>query len=145
MSAISLGLIRTPEPARPPRTATAHIRREIIEGLLLVRHHPILVPLTLRSVIAHVAGSFYGVLYTIFLIDELHLDPFVLGVVTSAGGVGSLIGSYFAQRTIGRYGLGPALIRAATGASIVGILTPLAGGPALLADCRRSRASPNCR
>jgi len=133
VSAVSLGLIRTPEPARPPRSTTTHIRREIIEGLLLVRHHPILVPLTLRSVIAHVAGSFYGVLYTIFLIDELHLDPFVLGVVISAGGVGSLIGSYFAQRTIGRYGLGPALIRAATGASIVGILTPLAGGPALLA------------
>jgi MFS family permease len=133
VSAVSLGLIRTREPARPPRTTTTHIRREIIEGLLLVRHHPILVPLALRSVIAHVAGSFYGVLYTIFLIDELHLDPFVLGVVISAGGVGSLIGSYFAQRTIGRYGLGPALIRAATGASIVGILTPLAGGPALLA------------
>jgi MFS family permease len=133
VSAVSLGLIRTREPARPPRTTTTHIRREIIEGLLLVRHHPILVPLAVRSVIAHVAGSFYGVLYTIFLIDELHLDPFVLGVVISAGGVGSLIGSYFAQRTIGRYGLGPALIRAATGASIVGILTPLAGGPALLA------------
>jgi len=133
VSAVALGLIRTPEPARPPRAVKTHIRREIIEGLLLVRHHPILVPLTLRSVIAHMAGSFYGVLYTIFLIDELHLDPFVLGVVISAGGVGSLIGSYFAQRTIGRYGLGPALIQAATGASIVGILTPLAGGPALLA------------
>jgi len=84
VSAVSLGLIRTPEPARPPRIAKTHIRREIIEGLLLVRHHPILVPLTLRSVIAHVAGSFYGVLYTIFLIDELHLDPFVLGKVESA-------------------------------------------------------------
>jgi Major Facilitator Superfamily len=93
VSAVSLGLIRTREPARPPRTTTTHIRREIIEGLLLVRHHPILVPLALRSVIAHVAGSFYGVLYTIFLIDELHLDPFVLGVVISAGGVGSLIGA----------------------------------------------------
>lgn len=133
VSAVSLGLIRTPEPARPTRTTGTHIRREIVEGLLLVRRHPILVPLTLRSVFAHVAGSFYGVLYTIFLIDELHLDPLVLGVVISAGGVGSLVGSYFAQRTIGRYGLGPALIRAATGASIVGVLTPLAGGPALLA------------
>jgi predicted MFS family arabinose efflux permease len=119
VSAVSLGLIRTPEPARPTRTTGTHIRREIVEGLLLVRRHPILVPLTLRSVFAHVAGSFYGVLYTIFLIDELHLDPLVLGVVISAGGVGSLVGSYFAQRTIGRYGLGPALIRAATGASIV--------------------------
>ena len=90
-------------------------------------------PLTLRSVIAHVAGSFYGVLYTIYLIDDLHLDPFLLGVVISAGGVGSLIGSFFAQSSIRRLGLGPAMIRAAIGASIVGILTPLAGGPVALA------------
>ena len=103
-------LIRTPEPARPPRTASTPIRHEIVEGLRLVRQHPILLPLTLRSVIAHVAGSFYGVLYTIFLIEELHLDPFLLGVVISAGGVGSLVGSFFAQRAIRRLGLGPALI-----------------------------------
>jgi MFS family permease len=91
------------------------------------------VPLTLRSVIAHVAGSFYGVLYTIYLIQDLHLSPFLLGVVVSAGGVGSLVGSVLASRVIGRLGFGPALIWAAIGAAIVGVLTPLAGGPLPLA------------
>ncbi len=133
VSAISLVLIRSPEPPRPPRTEAADIRREILEGLELIRRHQVLVPLTLRSVIAHVAGSFYGVLYTIYLIDELHLSPFLLGVVVSAGGVGSLIGSFFASRVIARFGFGPALIWTATGASIVGVLTPLAGGPLVLA------------
>ncbi len=90
-------------------------------------------PLTLRSVIAHVAGSFYGVLYTIYLIQDLHLSPFLLGVVVSAGGVGSLVGSVLASRVIGRLGFGPALIWAAIGAAIVGVLTPLAGGPLPLA------------
>ena len=132
-SAISLVLIRSPEPARPIRTSSTPIRHEILEGLSLVRRHPVLVPLTLRSVIAHVAGSFYGVLYTIYLINDLHLSPFLLGVVISAGGVGSLIGSFFASRAIARLGLGPALIWAATGAAIIGVLTPLAGGPLLLA------------
>jgi MFS family permease len=89
--------------------------------------------LTLRSVIAHVAGSFYGVLYTIYLVEDLRLEPFVVGVVISAGGVGSLFGSFFAQRVIRRLGLGPALIWTAIGASIIGVLTPLAGGPVLLA------------
>ena len=83
--------------------------------------------------IAHVAGSFFGVLYTIYLIDELHLSPFMLGVVVSAGGVGALIGSLFASRVIARLGIGPALIWAAVGGSLVGILTPLAGGPVALA------------
>ena len=132
-SAISLVLIRSPEPARPTRTSATPIRHEILEGLSLVRRHPVLVPLTLRSVIAHVAGSFYGVLYTIYLINDLHLSPLLLGVVISAGGVGSLIGSFFASRVIARFGLGPALIWAATGAAIIGVLTPLAGGPLLLA------------
>ncbi|HEY7023558.1 MAG TPA: MFS transporter [Candidatus Limnocylindrales bacterium] len=133
VSSVSLWLIRQPEPARPERVEQAHIRREIVEGLTLVRRHPVLVPLTLRSVIAHVAGSFYGVLYTIYLIEELHLEPFWLGVVVSAGGVGALIGSFFAQRTINRIGFGPAIIWAAAGASAIGILTPLAGGPIALA------------
>lgn len=133
VSAISLGLIRRPEPPRPPRTSPTPIRLEILEGLQLVRRHPVLVPLTLRSIIAHVAGSFYGVLYTIYLIQDLQLSPFLLGVVISAGGVGSLVGSFFASRVIARLGLGPALIWTATGASMIGVLTPLAGGPVMLA------------
>ncbi len=133
VSAISLVLIRSPEPTRPPRTTATPIRREIVEGLQLVSRHPVLVPLTLRSIIAHLAGSFYGVLYTIYLIQELHLDPILLGLVISAGGVGSLVGSLFASRLIGRFGLGPTLIWTATGASIIGVLTPLAGGPLFLA------------
>ncbi len=133
VSAISLILIRTPEPPRPPRTTTTAIRHEIVEGLALVRNHPVLFPIVMRSVVAHVAGSFYGVLYTIYLIDELHLPPVILGVVVSAGGVGSLVGSLFASRVIRALGLGPALIWTAAGASALGILTPLAGGPILLA------------
>ncbi|MDP9269611.1 MAG: MFS transporter, partial [Chloroflexota bacterium] len=61
VSAISLVLIRSREPPRPPRSSATPIRLEILEGLRLVRRHAVLVPLTLRSIIAHVAGSFYGV------------------------------------------------------------------------------------
>ena len=133
VSAISLLLIRSPEPPRPPRTLATPMRHEIIEGLQLVQRHRVLRAMTLRSVVAHVAGSFYGVLYTIYLIQELHLSPFLLGVVVSAGGVGSLIGSLFAARVINRFGLGPSLIWTAIGASILGVLTPLAQGPLLVA------------
>jgi MFS family permease len=133
VSAISLILIRSPEPARPPRTAPVAMRHEIVEGLQLVRHHPILVPLALRSIFAHFAGAFYSVLYTIYLIDTLQLSPLLLGIVISAGGVGSLVGSVFAARAIARFGFGPTIISTAIGASIVGVLTPLASGPVLIA------------
>ncbi|MEP6807828.1 MAG: hypothetical protein ABI978_04440, partial [Chloroflexota bacterium] len=113
-------------------TATP-IRHEILEGLRLVSRHRVLLALTLRSIVAHVAGSFYGVLYTIYLVRELHLSPFLLGVVISAGGVGSLVGSFFAARVINRFGLGPSMIWMATGASVLGVLTPLAQGPLVIA------------
>ena len=132
-SAIMLILIRTPEPARPPRVTATALRTEVMEGLQLVRRHRLLFPIALRSVIAHVAGSFYGVLYTLFLINELHLDPLVLGIVISAGGVGALIGSFAASPLIRRVGLGRAFIWTAIGASALGILTPLAQGPVLVA------------
>src|SRR5213076_1668176 len=95
--------------------------------------HALVFPLPARSSPAHVFGAFYGVLYSIYLLRELHLDPFLLGIVISAGGVGSLVGSVFASRVVNRIGLGPAILWMAAGSSAIGILTPLAGGPVFLA------------
>ena len=133
VSAISLLMIRAREPARPPRESTARVMSEIVEGLSAVRRHPVVLPLATRSIIGHISGAFYGVLYSIYLLQELHLDPFLLGVVISAGGVGSLVGSFFAQRVVRAIGLGPAVLWMAAGASTIGILTPFAQGPVFLA------------
>lgn len=133
VSAISLLMIRADEPARPARDASTRVFREIVEGLSTVRQHPLVFPLATRSIIGHISGAFYGVLYSIYLLQELHLDPFLLGIVISAGGVGSLVGSIFAQRVVRAIGLGPAVIWMAAGASAIGVLTPLAQGPVLLA------------
>ena len=133
VSAESLALIRSPEPPRPPRAATTRITHEIAEGLRVVRRHAIVLPLALRSVPDHFFGSFYGVLYSIYLLQELHLDPFLLGVVISAGGVGSLVGSAFASRVVNALGIGRAVVLMALSASALGVLTPLAQGPLALA------------
>ncbi|MGH2490780.1 MAG: MFS transporter [Candidatus Limnocylindria bacterium] len=132
VSAVSLAMIRTPEPLRPARETTARIANEIVEGLLVVRRHAIVFPLALRSILAHIFGSFYGVLYSLYLLQELHLEPLLLGIVISAGGVGSLVGSVFASRVINALGIGPAMIWMAIGASALGVLTPLAQGPLVI-------------
>jgi MFS family permease len=133
VSAVSLLMIRAPEPPRPSREAKTRIVHEIVEGLGVVRRHAIVFPLAARSVPAHVFGAFYGVLYSIYLLRELHLDPFLLGIVISAGGVGSLVGSFFASRAVSALGIGRALVGTAIAASVIGVLTPLAQGPVALA------------
>ena len=132
VSAASLALIRSPEPFRPA-AARARITEEIREGLRAVRDHAIVRPIAARSIPAHVFGAFYGVLYSLYLLEELHLNPFLLGVVISAGGVGSLVGSIFASRVVGRLGIGRALVLMAICASALGVLTPLAQGPVAVA------------
>src|SRR6267143_1602025 len=90
-------------------------------------------PLVARSIPSHVFGAFYGVLYSIYLLRELHLDPFLLGIVISAGGVGSHVGSLFASRVVNALGIGRALVATAIAASAIGVLTPLAQGPLAVA------------
>jgi predicted MFS family arabinose efflux permease len=132
-SAFSLGLIRAPEPPRPPREATTRVLREIAEGLRVVRRHALVFPLAARAIPDHVFGAFYAVLYSIYLLQELRLDPFILGIVISAGGVSSLIGSIFASRVVRALGIGRAILWTALAASAIGVLTPLAQGPVAVA------------
>ena len=133
VSAATLLMIRAPESPRPARETTTRITHEIVEGLRTVRRHAIVFPLAARSVPAHVFGAFYGVLYSLYLLRELHLNPFLLGIVISAGGVGSLVGSLFASRVVTALGIGRALVGTAIAASMLGVLTPLAQGPVALA------------
>lgn len=132
VSAISLIAIRTKEVVQPGRIRVA-LTREIGEGLSVVRRHPLLFPLAASSVTDHFFGSFYATLYSLYLLNDLGLTPLLLGVVISAGGVGSLAGSVLAGRVIRRVGIGPAIVAMFLAASAIGILTPLATGPLFVA------------
>src|SRR5690348_7513522 len=72
VSAISITLIRAPEPPRPAREPTSRVMHEIVEGLGAVGRNPVVLPLATRSIIAHLSGAFYGVLYSIYLLETLH-------------------------------------------------------------------------
>ena len=133
VSAVSLALIRAPEPDRPPREERRPLWREVREGVSVVRRHALVFPIAASSVTEHFFGSFYAALYSLYLLDDLHLTPFLLGVVISAGGVGSLAGSFLATRASRRLGVGPAMIACSLGASAIGVLTPLASGTLVVA------------
>lgn len=133
VSAASIAMIRAPESSRPSREERRPIFEEIREGGGFVRRNALVFPVAASSVTEHFFGSFYGALYTLFLLDDLHLSPFLIGIVISAGGVGSLVGSLAARRLARAIGLGPSMIACAAVSTVIGVLTPLAAGPVLVA------------
>jgi MFS family permease len=132
VSAVSLIAIRAREAPRS-RELRQTIGREIAEGLRVVRRHALVFPIAASSVSEHFFGSFYAALYSLYLLDVLNLTPLLLGVVISAGGVGSLVGAAFAGRVVRRIGVGRSILVMMLTTSAIGILTPLASGPVAVA------------
>jgi hypothetical protein len=78
--------------------------------------------MALASVTSALFGNFFAALYTIYALDELGLSPFLLGVVISAGGVGSLAASLLVGPITRRAGFGPAIVWTRVGAGVLASL-----------------------
>ena len=78
-------------------------------------------------------GNFFASLYTLYALNELGLSPLLLGVVISAGGIGSLAAAGVVGPLTRRFGIGPTLVWSSVAAAPLGLLTALAGGPPLVA------------
>ena len=131
-SAVSLGAIRGREAPRSRELRRA-IGREIVEGVQFVRRHALVLPIAASSVTEHFFGSFYAALYSLYLLEVLHLTPLLLGIAISAGGVGALVGAAFAGRIVRRIGIGRSILVMMLASSAIGVLTPLASGALFVA------------
>ncbi len=129
VSTATLASIRTPEPSPPPRGPETSVAREIGEGLRVTWGQPLLRALALSTAWRDFFGSFYGALYSLYAIAVLGLTPAVLGLLIACGGLGALFGAALARPLARRLGQGPALVLASGMMSLLGLLTPLAGGP----------------
>jgi MFS family permease len=128
-SAVSLSLIRAPEPPPPAPGAQTSVAREIGEGLRVAWGQPLLRALALSSAWGSFFGSFYGALYSLYALEVLGLTPAVLGLIIACGGLGALFGAALAGPLARRLGQGPALVLSSALMGLIGLLTPLAGGP----------------
>ncbi len=129
VSTATLASIRMPEPSPPPRGPETSVAREIGEGLRVTWGQPLLRALALSTAWRDFFGSFYGALYSLYAIAVLGLTPAVLGLLIACGGLGALFGAALARTLARRLGQGPALVLASGMMSLLGLLTPLAGGP----------------
>lgn len=127
-SALFVGAIRTPEPPISTHEERPRLFRQIVEGANVILHSPILRPIAAAAGTRSFFGGFFG-LYTLYAINDLHLTPFLVGVLIGAGGAGSLVGALYTRRIVARFGLGPTMIITSALTGILGFLTPLATGP----------------
>ncbi len=128
-SAISVARIRQVEPVPQPRTAGRNAWREMLEGWQFIAHEPVLRTLVIGLSIRAFFGTFFGVLYSLFLVRDLGLQPAQLGLVISGGGIGALIGAALASRVTRRLGLGRTLLLMLALGGIINLHIPFITGP----------------
>ena len=128
VSALLLARIRTAEPPLVAPEQQPSLSSEIMEGLRTVRASRVLLALLAATAIFNLLGSFFGALYSVYVIRNLGLSPALLGVIISAGGIGALVGAASADRVTRRIGVGPALIAGMGVHAVTSLLTPLAFG-----------------
>ncbi len=129
VSAISVLLIRNPEPPPADRHPESHFREEIREGLATVWHEPVLRALAARNVAAGFFMGMIGPLYVLYALRDLGLGPVALGIVIACGGVSNFAGAVVAPRAARILGLGRTLLVSSLLLSVAIALFALARPP----------------
>ncbi len=111
-SALALGGVaeEEPQPASQPdrddapeavhgiRAAAVSIGREVGEGVFELLRTPLLRALTFTSSLGMLAGSISAAVQMLFLVNQLHFTPTIIGIVAACSGIGSLAGAMLAGR-----------------------------------------------
>jgi MFS family permease len=130
VSALSLSLIRTPEPELPPQSNQS-VWQEAREGIRGVVNDPSLRAIAGYSATLNLFNSLLETGWILYLTQNLQIEPGLLGVIFTAGGVGFLGGAAAAARVIQRIGMGRAMIAGLLIATCSDLITPLARGTPL--------------
>ena len=111
-SALSLRGIRleaAPELPTPPVPAQT-ARREIVEGLSLALRNRYVRALLGEATTFNVFNEMFILGLLLYGVHELGMGPAAIGLVFTAGGVGSFLGAWFGSRVTARFGYGRVLL-----------------------------------
>ncbi|MGG5257225.1 MFS transporter [Phycicoccus avicenniae] len=100
-----------PAALRPPpeRPAREPLRREIADGVRIVRRDRYLRYFTLQGAASNFALTGYGALLVLFLVRDLGVEPATVGLLVAAGSVGGLVGAAVATPLARRVGTARAM------------------------------------
>ncbi|MDQ6917895.1 MAG: MFS transporter [Candidatus Dormibacteraeota bacterium] len=112
VSAVSLWLIRKPEPEPSPGSATGQTGfwHEMWEGIQVVFGNPTLWKIAGCTATSNLGSNIAFAVELIFMYRYLHLAPAVVGVVFAVGAVGALLGAIATGPIVARLGVGLSLL-----------------------------------
>ncbi len=128
-SAITLALIRAPEPAPGPAGGRAGVRREIGEGVRFVLGHPLVRPVLAGTTTSALFYHMIVGVYILYLTRDLGVSAGLLGAIVATGGPLAILGAAVTGRLVRRWGMGATLIGALVLSGAANLLVPLAAGP----------------
>lgn len=131
LSAFFIGLIRKPEPVEAKRVERRSVWKEIGEGLGVVFGNRLLRSIAGCTSTSNLFSNIGGTVLTLYMINELKLEPAIIGLVFAAGSVGALLGAFLAGWSARTFGLGPTIVGSAA-LGVGNFLLPLASGSAWL-------------
>ncbi|MFD9123322.1 MFS transporter [Kitasatospora sp. NPDC059571] len=117
-------------PAAPPETGhdrpdQSH-RQAIAQGLKLLWSNRILRPLAVAAAHFNLFTSMFFALFVLYAVKVLDFSPFLLGLVTTVGGVAGLLGATAAGKLSRRFGAGRTMMAAYAIPGTAGLLVPVA-------------------
>lgn len=133
VSAALLGSMRTQEPPPLPEVQARGMRHQVGEGLGVVLRHRLLRPIMTCGMTHNFFRRMFEAIFVLYLVNEIGVDPALLGLIIAAGGPGALLGALAAVPIARRIGVGPTIVWAQVLTGIACLATPLAGGPIWLA------------
>jgi Na+/melibiose symporter-like transporter len=125
-SALSVALIRKPEPAAGPREPQ-HLVTETLAGIRFIFGHPVLRAFGLRFATQFFFMGLIWPLYILFAMNVLKIKPAVMGIAIGMGGVGATLGALLAPRVVRWLGLGRTFLVSSIVAGAATLFMPLAG------------------
>jgi MFS family permease len=128
VSALSLLLIRTPEPpvAKVASAERPPMRTEIFAGLRFVLRHPVLRKVCACTATANLFSNITFALVIIFLVRVLHVPAASTGLLIAAGGLGGVLGGLVSGWLSRWIGSARIIWVSMLGFGALGLLMPLA-------------------
>nr|WP_211326213.1 MFS transporter [Thermosporothrix hazakensis] len=129
VSALCLLWVRAREGAPVAPGKHPSIWKQIAEGFRVIVERPVLRAIAGCSSILNFFETILSTLYTLYVVNELHISAALLGVILGVGSVGGLLGALIATRVARWKGIGPALLLTTVMSMVGALLLPLAQGP----------------